>query len=122
MAPQNVQQPAANSEESIDFSVVIAASAPAEETGLVHAVTVIQPSQTWTVIRGQDDFLAVAQNLSAQITDLPAFPDAAKQFQASGTAANDLLPIVTARTHLQHWLETILMYPERGIPPPSGTF
>jgi len=111
MAPQNVQQPAANSEESIDFSVVIAASAPAEDTGLVHAVTVIQPSQTWTVIRGQDDFLAVAQNLSAQITDLPAFPDAAKQFQASGTAANDLLPIVTARTHLQHWLETILMYP-----------
>jgi len=110
MTPQNAQQPAA-SEESIDFSVVIAASAPAEDAGLVHAVTVIQPSQTWTVIRGQDDFLAVAHNLSAQITDLPAFPDAAKQFQASATAANDLLPIVTARTHLQHWLETILMYP-----------
>jgi len=90
--------------------VVIAASAPVDDSGLVHAVTVIQPAQTWTVIRGQDDFLAVAENLSSQIMNLPAFPQAAKQFQATN-AADDLLPIVTARTHLQHWLETILMYP-----------
>jgi len=90
--------------------VVIAASAPVDDSGLVHAVTVIQPAQTWTVIRGQDDFLAVAQNLSSQIMNLPAFPQAAKQFQAPN-AVDDLLPIVTARTHLQHWLETILMYP-----------
>lgn len=90
--------------------MVIAASAPVDDSGLVHAVTVIQPAQTWTVIRGQDDFLAVAENLSSQIMNLPAFPQAAKQFQATN-AADDLLPIVTARTHLQHWLETILMYP-----------
>jgi len=109
MTPQNVQQPETG-EASIEFSVVIAASAPVDDSGLVHAVTVIQPAQTWTVIRGQDDFLAVAQNLSSQIMNLPAFPQAAKQFQAPN-AVDDLLPIVTARTHLQHWLETILMYP-----------
>lgn len=109
MTPQNVQQPD-NGETSIDFSVVIAASAPVDDSGLVHAVTVIQPAQTWTVIRGQDDFLAVAQNLSSQIMDLPAFPEATKHFQAP-YAADELLPIVTARTHLQHWLEAILMYP-----------
>lgn len=109
MTPQNVEQPETG-EASIEFSVVIAASAPVDDSGLVHAVTVIQPAQTWTVIRGQDDFLAVAENLSSQIMNLPAFPQAAKQFQATN-AADDLLPIVTARTHLQHWLETILMYP-----------
>jgi len=109
MTPQNVEQPETG-EASIEFSVVIAASAPVDDSGLVHAVTVIQPAQTWTVIRGQDDFLAVAQNLSSQIMNLPAFPQAAKQFQAPN-AVDDLLPIVTARTHLQHWLETILMYP-----------
>jgi len=108
MTPQNVEPE--TGEASIEFSVVIAASAPVDDSGLVHAVTVIQPAQTWTVIRGQDDFLAVAQNLSSQIMNLPAFPQAAKQFQAPN-AVDDLLPIVTARTHLQHWLETILMYP-----------
>jgi len=108
MTPQHVQP--ATGDASIDFSVVIAASAPVEDAGLVHAVTVIQPAQTWTVIRGQDDFLRIAENLSSQIADLPAFPEVANQFHAS-TAADDLLPIVTARTHLQHWLETILMYP-----------
>jgi hypothetical protein len=99
---------------TIDFSVVIAASAPVEDNvGLVHAVTVIQPTQTWTVIRGQDDFYAIAENLSSQFPDLPPFPDIAKQpFGDNINNNNDhLLPIVTARTHLQHWLESILMYP-----------
>jgi len=109
-------------EASIDFSVVIAASAPVDETGgLVHAVTVIQPAQTWTVIRGQDDFIVVAQNLSAQIMDLPAIPEIAKQFQATG-GPDDLHNIVTVRTHLQHWLETILMYPGARDSPAISNF
>ena len=89
--------------------MVIAASAPVVDAGLVHAVTIIQPAQTWTVIRGQDNFFALAEALSSQFTDLPPLPDVVKQFQP-GSDPNDLLPIVTARTHLQHWLETILMY------------
>jgi hypothetical protein len=99
---------------TIDFSVVIAASAPVEDNvGLVHAVTVIQPTLTWTVIRGQDDFYMIAESLSSQFPDLPPFPDIAKQpFDNININNNDhILPIVTARTHLQHWLESILMYP-----------
>lgn len=117
MSPQDAQQPVSG-EASTDFSVVIAASAPVEGTaGLVHAVTVIQPAQTWTVIRGQDDFIAVADNLFSQIADLPGFPDAAK----SGVAG-DLNSIVNARTHLQHWLETILMYPGARDSPAISNF
>ena len=101
---------------------MIAASAPVEDAGLVHAVTVIQPAQTWTVIRGQDDFLAVAQNLASQIANLPAFPEAAKLFHDSNAPSDDLLPIVTARTHLQHWLETILMYPGARASPAIRNF
>ena len=99
---------------TIDFSVVIAASAPVEDNvGLVHAVTVIQPTQTWTVIRGQDDFITIAESLSSQFPNLPSFPVIAKQpFDNININNNDhILPIVTARTHLQHWLESILMYP-----------
>eukprot|EP00535_Pseudo-nitzschia_heimii_P011815 CAMPEP_0197198956 /NCGR_PEP_ID=MMETSP1423-20130617/33638_1 /TAXON_ID=476441 /ORGANISM="Pseudo-nitzschia heimii, Strain UNC1101" /LENGTH=663 /DNA_ID=CAMNT_0042652803 /DNA_START=80 /DNA_END=2071 /DNA_ORIENTATION=- len=121
MTPQNAPQTATD-ETSHDFSVVIAASAPVEDAGLVHAVTVIQPAQTWTVIRGQDDFLAVAQNLSSQIANLPAFPEAAKHFHDSNAACDDLLPIVTARTHLQHWLDTILMYPGARSSPAIRNF
>jgi len=130
MTPQNVQQPVGNGQTSIDFSVVIAASAPVEDnSGLVHAVTVIQPAQTWTVIRGQDDFYAIAESLSSQFTELPAFPDSLRQqqFQAPNetdeTNINDhLLPIVTARTHLQHWLESILMYPDARDSPVIRNF
>ena len=99
--------------------MVIAASAPVAGSGLVHAVTVIRPDQTWTVIRGQDDFLAVSQNLSSQVMDLPILPDAA---QAPAVTSNDLQVIVTARTHLQHWLETILMYPGARDAPAMHNF
>mmetsp|Transcript_46124 Transcript_46124/g.51579 ORF Transcript_46124/g.51579 Transcript_46124/m.51579 type:complete len:678 (+) Transcript_46124:142-2175(+) len=130
MTPQNVQQPVGNGETSIDFSVVIAASAPVEDnSGLVHAVTVIQPAQTWTVIRGQDDFYAIAESLSSQFTELPAFPDILRQqqFQPTNETENNnnndhLLPIVTARTHLQHWLESILMYPDARDSPVIRNF
>jgi len=73
------------------------------------------------VIRGQDDFIVVAQNLSAQIMDLPAIPEIAKQFQATG-GRDDLHNIVTVRTHLQHWLETILMYPGARDSPAISNF
>ncbi len=116
-----LQQPGTG-EGSVDFSVVIAASAPAANVGLVHAVTVIQPAQTWTVIRSQGDFISVAEQLSAQIMDLPALPDAARQFQSSETGADDLQLILAARTHLQHWLETILMYPGARDSPAMRNF
>jgi hypothetical protein len=84
--------------------VVIAASAPASDGGLVHAVTVIQPVQTWTVIRGQDDFRAVADNLSTILTGLPPCPTVDE-------ANGNVKALVAARNELQQWLTSILMYP-----------
>ena len=77
---------------------MIAASDPVEETGLVHAVTVIQPEQMWTVIRGYDDFLAVAQTLLWQFANLPAFPEVAKHFHDSNSPSDNLLPIHISNT------------------------
>ena len=113
------QQPE-NGEAVVDFSVVIAASAPAANVGLVHAVTVIQPEITWTVIRSLGDFISVAEQLSD--LHLPALPEAARQFQSSETGADDLQLIVAARTNLQLWLETILMFPGARDSPAMANF
>jgi hypothetical protein len=88
----------------VGFSVVIAASAPVENGGIVHAVTVIQPVQTWTVIRGQDDFQAVATSLAPILPGLPPCPDV-------NVDAGDINSIIQARNSLQQWLASILMYP-----------
>jgi hypothetical protein len=89
----------------MDFSVVIAASAPVEQGGLVHAVTVVQPIQTWSVIRGQGDFTAVSESLSSCIPGLPPCP-----YEVFNDG--DINSIVNARNGLQQWLSTVLMYPE----------
>lgn len=88
----------------VDFNVVIAASAPVSDGGLVHAVTVIQPVQTWTVIRGQDDFRAVADSLSSILTGLPPCPTTVE-------INGNVQALVSARNELQQWLASILMYP-----------
>ena len=89
----------------MDFSVVIAASAPVDQGGLVHAVTVVQPIQTWSVIRGQGDFTAVAESLSSCIPGLPPCPNEV-------VIEGDINSIVNARNGLQQWLSTVLLYPE----------
>lgn len=84
------------------FSVVIAASAPVGGGGLVHAVTVIQPLQTWTVIRGQDDFVAMSvglESIVAKITPCPKWD----RFEGN------INMLQTVRHDLQHWLNTVLM-------------
>jgi hypothetical protein len=95
--------------------VVIAASAPVDGGGLVHALTVLQPVQTWTVIRGQDDFLAVAASLATVVPGLPPCPDVAVD-------GSDVHSIVMARNALQQWLTSILMYPAARESPSVHTF
>ena len=101
---------------AVDFNVLIAASAPVEGgSGLVHAVTVIQPVQTWTVIRGQDDFQAVADSLSSTLCGLPACPlsdpSSATSSGLAASAGGDVNAIVAARNELQQWLTSVLMHP-----------
>jgi len=88
-----------------DFSVVIAASAAAlpSDGGLVHAVTIIQQMQTWTVIRNQNDFSAVAETLSSTLSGVPPCP-------AVGAVTEDVNSLVSARNQQQHWLNAVLMH------------
>lgn len=85
--------------------MVIAASAPVSGGSLVHAVTVIQPLQTWTVIRGQDDFMAMSRGLESQVSEIPPCPRI-DRFEGNITM------LQAARHDLQHWLNTVLMNSE----------
>jgi hypothetical protein len=60
--------------------------------------------QTWTVIRGQDDFRAVAENLAQVVEGFPPCP-------AVGEIDGDVNALISARNDLQHWLSSVLMYP-----------
>lgn len=87
-----------------DFSVVIAASAPVSGGSVVHAVTVIQPVQTWTVIRGQDDFIAMSDSLESSLAGLTPCP-------TIGRVEGDGNSLLAARNDLQQWLTTVLLHP-----------
>lgn len=102
----------------MDFSVIIAASAPdaASGGGMVHAVTVVQPVQTWSVIRGQGDFTAVAESLAETIPGLPPCPHVVV------TDSSDINSILNARNGLQQWLSTVLMFPEARDSPTMQQF
>mmetsp|Transcript_4996 Transcript_4996/g.9656 ORF Transcript_4996/g.9656 Transcript_4996/m.9656 type:complete len:387 (-) Transcript_4996:1296-2456(-) len=103
---------------SADFSVVISASA--RPTGgsehelsersarLVHAVSVSQPVQSWTVIRDHIDFVALGNALSAIIHSLPACPSPPSP---SSSGSEDVDKIVNARNALQEWLTAVLFVP-----------
>jgi hypothetical protein len=102
------QQETANSQENngVDFTVMVVASGPVRGGGLVHAVAVTQPVQSWTVIRGQDDFLAVGDALSAVLPGLPPCPAA-----LDSASTGDINALIMARNDLQQWLTVILMHP-----------
>jgi hypothetical protein len=87
-----------------DFNVMIVAAGPLRGGGLVHAIAVTQPVQSWTVLRSYDDFKAVGVSLSATLSNLPSCPAPVEYDGAIDT-------IVEARNELQEWLNTILMYP-----------
>ena len=103
---------------SADFSVVISASARPtggaehEQSGrssrLVHAVSVSQPVQSWTVIRDHIDFVALGNALSAIIHSLPACPTPPSP---SSSGSEDVDKIVNARNSLQEWLTAVLFVP-----------
>jgi len=97
-----------------DFNVVIAGTAPTAEGSLVHAVTVLQPVQTWTVIRAQSNFVTMQSSLAAILRDVPPCP----HYDGSGGAD----ALVEARHQLQRWLLSVLMLPGARESPAIGTF
>lgn len=88
-----------------EFTVMIVACGPVRTGGLVYAVFVSQPVQSWTVLRNHHDFLAVGDALSQLLTSLPPCPS------LEDSAGTDLAAVVKARNELQQWLSAILMYP-----------
>eukprot|EP00560_Eucampia_antarctica_P001508 CAMPEP_0197842164 /NCGR_PEP_ID=MMETSP1437-20131217/46587_1 /TAXON_ID=49252 ORGANISM="Eucampia antarctica, Strain CCMP1452" /NCGR_SAMPLE_ID=MMETSP1437 /ASSEMBLY_ACC=CAM_ASM_001096 /LENGTH=654 /DNA_ID=CAMNT_0043452013 /DNA_START=454 /DNA_END=2418 /DNA_ORIENTATION=- len=101
----------------MDFCVIISASGRSTinttnshpTSRLIHAVSVSQPVQSWTVIRDHIDFIAVGNALSTVIGGLPQYP-AAPDFDAI-SHLNEVDEIVKSRNELQDWLTNILLYP-----------
>lgn len=81
------------------------ACGPIQTGGLVYAVFVSQPVQSWTVLRSHEDFLGVGDALSQLLSGLPRCPS------LGDSAGTDLAAVVKARNELQQWLSAILMYP-----------
>lgn len=98
------EQPVASSNHGAEFTVMIIASGPLRNGGLVHAVAVTQPVQSWTVLRSHDDFYAVSDVLSQLLPAVPACP----MIQDVGS---DVLSVVNARNELQKWLTAVLTHP-----------
>jgi len=88
-----------------EFSVAIVASAVAQDGGLLHAIAVAQPVQSWTVLRSHEDFVSVGGALSHLLPGLPPCPSAPTD------AGDDMNVLVKTRNSLQEWLMAILTYP-----------
>eukprot|EP00565_Helicotheca_tamesis_P008201 CAMPEP_0185736030 /NCGR_PEP_ID=MMETSP1171-20130828/26729_1 /TAXON_ID=374046 /ORGANISM="Helicotheca tamensis, Strain CCMP826" /LENGTH=163 /DNA_ID=CAMNT_0028406517 /DNA_START=145 /DNA_END=632 /DNA_ORIENTATION=+ len=100
-----------------DFSVAISASGRADvglssvagaESHLIHAVSVTQPVQSWTVIRDHVDFATLGAALSSFI---PGLPDCPQPPSFLSSTVGDVDEIVKARNELQNWLTSVLLYP-----------
>lgn len=83
-----------------DFRVSITATGadPRDNISYVHAISVAQPVQSWTVIREHAEFMNVANSLKQLMPGLPPCP----------TGAGDAEQV---REQLQHWLSNILHFP-----------
>ena len=105
-----------------DFSVSLAASSRVNlrdhSTGetsphIIHAVSVTQPVQSWTVLRDHVDFLALDVALSGAISGLPscaACPNISDSIMQPGSQ-QEVDAIVHARNTAQEWLSSVLMVP-----------
>ena len=90
------------------FYVTISASGrdPRDPTGIIHAISVSQPVQSWTVVREYSDFAAVGKKLIQINPGLPPCPEVScVPLDASGDQ------IIQVRNILQEWLISVLLFP-----------
>lgn len=101
-----------------DFFVTLAASACVvlqdHQTGetaphVIHAVSVTQPAQSWTVLRDHVDFLAMDVALGGAVSGLP--PCAPAPDGVSPGSPREVDGIVRARNSAQEWLSSVLSVP-----------
>ncbi|KAL3807064.1 hypothetical protein ACHAXA_007619 [Cyclostephanos tholiformis] len=100
------------------FLVILAASACVilqdHQTGetaphVIHAVTVTQPAQSWTVLRDHIDFLNLNVALGEAVLGLPPCPSAPADVAPGSPREAD--GIVLARNSAQDWLSSVLSVP-----------
>lgn len=104
-----------------EFSVTIVACGPMDGgTNWVYAVNVIQPVQSWTVVRSHDDFRSLGTALLAAgiaaASPCPLLPT------DSAAAAADINTAVHIRNEVQGWLSSTLMNPSVHESPAVSTF
>jgi len=88
--------------------MIIASGPLVRNGGMVHAVAVTQPVQSWTVLRSHDDFYAVSDVLAQLLPTVPACP--VIETPPAGVA-QDVVSVVNARNELQKWLTAVLTHP-----------
>jgi hypothetical protein len=101
-----------------DFFVTLAASACVilqdHQTGetaphVIHAVSVTQPAQSWTVLRDHVDFLAMDVALGGVVSGLP--PCVSAPDDVAPGSPREVDSIVIARNAAQGWLSSVLSVP-----------
>jgi hypothetical protein len=91
--------------ETVDgIAVTIDASGPLRGGGVVHAIAVTQPVQSWAVLRTQNDFIELGRALAQVLAGAPPCPQPLDP-------AGDISAIVEIRNEMQAWLHTILSHP-----------
>lgn len=77
---------------------------------LVHVISVVQPVQSWTVIREHGDFVTLGNAVSSVIGGAPTCPSA-PAFDASDNTSRDIEEMIKVRNAAQSWLSNILLFP-----------
>lgn len=98
---------------SESFYVTISASGrdPQDPSRIIHAISVSQPVQSWTVVREYNDFVDVGNKLLLVNPGLPLCPTIAPLVSSDNTTNNPSDQIVHVRNVLQEWLISVLLFP-----------
>lgn len=125
--PANGNGTSAGSNAPDDLNVVISASGRADLNSssingensivsrLVHAISVEQPVQSWTVIRDHEDFITLGNALSAMvgggIPSCPATPSFSASETCTRSSTEEVAAIMKVRNAAQDWLGNLLLFP-----------
>mmetsp|Transcript_177 Transcript_177/g.328 ORF Transcript_177/g.328 Transcript_177/m.328 type:complete len:674 (+) Transcript_177:146-2167(+) len=78
---------------------------------LIHAISVSQPVQSWTVIRDHVDFITLGEALSTVIAGVPPCPSAPDFGQTQSGSSTEVDEIMKVRNNAQTWLNNVLLFP-----------
>mmetsp|Transcript_27944 Transcript_27944/g.67329 ORF Transcript_27944/g.67329 Transcript_27944/m.67329 type:complete len:704 (-) Transcript_27944:302-2413(-) len=77
---------------------------------IIHAVSVTQPVQSWTVLRDHIDFLAMDVTLGGSVSGLPSCVEC-PGFSVTQGSQREVDVIIYSRNAAQEWLSSVLLVP-----------